>query len=175
MYVCTFVFNKYVVCIWQPEHSLGYETIENGWVCFGWKRGSNTVKNLHAGGGMRGRAEDNSRRREEGQKVWPCLAVVLMNSRLEGQHFSKTFQCFHPKYRHDWMACLLVTRGSPTENFHLCTTHVAMCFCECGLHKHPSPTRIRVTTAIRLWATSQTSENMILRTKGDGEQRKWGK
>lgn len=169
MYVCTFVFNKYVVCIWQPEHSPGYETIENGWVCFGWKRGTNTVKNLHAGGGMRGRAEDDSRRREEEQKVWRCLAVVLLNSRLEGPHFSKTFQCFRQKYLHDWMTCLLVILGSPTGNFHLCTIRVAICFCECGLHKGPSPTWIRVTTAIHLWATSQTSENMILSNK-----RRWG-
>lgn len=33
VYVCKIIFDLYVLCIWQPERSPGYETIENGWMC----------------------------------------------------------------------------------------------------------------------------------------------
>lgn len=49
--------------------------------------GTTTVKNLHAGGRMRGRAEDNGRRREKEQKARLCLAMVLFKFSISVEHF----------------------------------------------------------------------------------------
>lgn len=54
--------------------------------------GTTTIKNLHAGGRMRGREDNNRRgRKKKEQKVPLCLAVVLLNScwelNISAKHF----------------------------------------------------------------------------------------
>lgn len=104
--------------------------------------GTTTVKNLHAGGRMRGRTEDNRSRREKGAEglTLPCYGPFEF--RCGGQHFSKTFLCFRQKYCRDWISCVPVFLWQNKITHNMFT--LVVCFCQCGL----SPTWIRVTTAI---------------------------